>query len=182
MPEVETINMSIRIKWFVHRHYLAIVSLILLITLLFAIVLYVKGSDWKLLLAVVGGLLSFVYFIQKQQLDEARLFKELFVQFNTKYDELNGRLNDIINEENTKKELKEIEGAINTLYDYFNLCGEEYLFYQKGFIYPEVWNSWVRGMNDYYKDSRIQKLWNEELVKGSYYGLSVDKEIKALSP
>ena len=87
-------------------------------------------------------------------------------------------MSEIIAVESKSKALKDIDGAFNTLNDYFNLCGEEYLFYRRGFIYPEVWGSWVRGMNIYFKDDRIQELWLEELRNESYYGLDVGKEIK----
>jgi len=121
--------MSVRIKWFVHHHYLAIVALTLLIVVILTSILYANGADWKVLLAVIGGLLSFVYFIQKQQLDEAKLFKELFVEFNEKYNGMNEKLNEIIAQVNAEKPLEQIDGAIDTLFDYFNLCSEEYLFY-----------------------------------------------------
>jgi len=42
---------------------------------------------------------------------------------------MNEKLNDILE---NKKGLKEMEAhEIDTLNDYFNLCGEEYLFYRR---------------------------------------------------
>ena len=69
---------------------------------------------------------------------------------------------------------------LDTLNDYFNLCGEEYLFYRRGYIYPEVWKSWVAGMKIYYANERIKKLWAQELSNQSYYGLNVSEEIRRL--
>jgi hypothetical protein len=170
--------MNAKIKWFIHENYFAIVSLTFLVLTILALVLYVKGADWKVLLTVVGSLLSFVYFIQKQQLDEAKFLNELFIQFNRRYDDLNEKLNDILE---NKKGLKELEAhEIDTLYDYFNLCGEEYLFYRRGYIYPEVWRSWVAGMKIYYDNPRVKELWSHELITQSYYGLNIDNEIKRL--
>ena len=63
--------MNIKIKWFIHENYFALVSLTFLPLAILAPILYVKGADWKVPFTVVGSLLSFVYFIQKQQLDEA---------------------------------------------------------------------------------------------------------------
>ena len=57
----------------------------------------------------------------------------------------------------------------NRLYDYFNLCAEEYLFYQRGYILPQVWESWLNGMRFYYKHPLIADLWNSELKQDSYY-------------
>jgi hypothetical protein len=170
--------MNAKIKWFIHENYFAIVSLTFLVLIILAPILYLKGADWKVLLTVVGSLLSFVYFIQKQQLDEAKFLNELFVQFNRRYDDMNEKLNDILE---NKKGLKELEAhEIDTLNDYFNLCGEEYLFYRRGYIYPEVWKSWVAGMRIYYDNDRIRERWSDELSNQSYYGLNVREEIKKL--
>ncbi|MGI8641732.1 MAG: hypothetical protein ACR2MG_17530 [Pyrinomonadaceae bacterium] len=165
-----------KIKWSIHENYFALVLLAFLLAFLSLIIL--SGSDWKILLTIVGTLLSFVYFIQKQQLDEAKFSNELFIRFNQRFDSLNEKLNDILE---NKKGLKELEShEIDTLYDYFNLCGEEYLFYCKGYIYPEVWNSWVAGMEIFYNKPRIKELWLKELGTHSYYNLNVDEEIKQL--
>jgi len=170
--------MKIKAKFFIQSHYLWIIALLVVVAVFLTLVLYLKGHDWKILLSVLGGLLSSIYFVQKQQLDEANLFKDLFVEFNRRYDRLNGRLNDIVKKSNGGVEFTGNE--INTLYDYFNLSGEEYLFYRKGYIYPEVWRSWVKGMRFYYENERIQKLWDKELSTESYYGFDIRKEISKL--
>ncbi len=170
--------MNNKIKWFVHENYFALVLMTFLALAILAPILFAKGADWKVLLTVVGTLLSFIYFIQKQQLDEAKFSNELFTQFNQRFDNLNEKLNDILE---NKKKLKELEAhEIDTLNDYFNLCGEEYLFYRRGYIYPEVWRSWVAGMKMFYDEQRIQKRWLEELNTYSYYSLNVSKEIEYL--
>ena len=164
-----------KIKWFIHENYFALVLLSFLFAFLFSIVF--AGSDWRILLTVVGTLLSFIYFIQKQQLDEAKFSNELFIRFNQRYDELNERLNVIKN----KKDSELLDSSeIDALNDYFNLCGEEYLFYQRGYIYPEVWKSWVAGMKIFYDNPRIQKIWLKDLSTQSYYGLNVGEQVKNL--
>jgi hypothetical protein len=70
------------------------------------------------------------------------------------------------------------------LYGYFNLCAEEYLYYRKGFIYPEVWYSWVNGMMVFFVHPQIAKLWHSDLDAGCYYGLNRelwDKEVEEAS-
>lgn len=161
---------SIKAKHFIHSYHLAIVTILFLIITLLSFFFYDRLTDWKVLLTIIGGLFSFVYFVQKQQLEELKLFKELFTEFNKRYDALNEKLNEI-------KSGGSIEAAErNILYDYFNLCGEEYLFYRKGYIYPEVWQSWLRGMMEFYQHKEIGDLWRKELKKGSYYEL--EKEIE----
>ncbi len=42
------------------------------------------------------------------------------------------------------------------LFKYFNLCAEEYLYFDKGFIWPEVWRAWENGMKFFRKNPRIK--------------------------
>ena len=58
----------------------------------------------------------------------------------------------------------------------FILCGEEYLYFVRGFIYPEVWKSWENGMKYFRRNPRIKKLWDDDLKTGAYYGLSFDQK------
>jgi hypothetical protein len=152
---------------------------------LIALLIFVSASVWfvrtpkekdelTIFLTIIGGLLSAFYFIQKQQLEELELFKELFVTFNKRYDELNEELNRIVST-NPKEKLRPEEQ--NTLNNYFNLCAEEYLFYKKGYIYPEVWKAWHNGMRFYLQnDPRIKEHWIKEKESDSYYGLVIKYE------
>ena len=167
--------MGIRTKYFLHRYHFQLILIVIVGTVAISIWLYNRGDDWKLFLPVIGGAVSLIYVVEKQQLDEARLFKELFVQFNEKYDQLNEELNRIKSQDSISKEDRD------TLYDYFNLCGEEYLFYQQGYIYPEVWKSWVLGMKIFYGSDLIRPIWISELKSGSYYGLDIEREIKQIN-
>ena len=104
-----------------------------------------------------------------------RLTKELFIEFNHRYDGLNDRLNAIIREQDHRKELTPCER--NTLYDYFNLCAEEHLFHTLGYIDPNIWSAWEAGMRDYGQNPRICSLWEEEEKKSkSYYGFTFPKK------
>lgn len=135
-----------------------------------------NSADWRITLAVVGGLVSFIYFIQKQQLDEAKFVNELFVRCNGRYDELNEKMNSLAKGGKAAKDFDAEDRDI--LFDYFNLCGEEYLFHLKGYIYPEVWKSWVAGMKIFYDKPGIREFWLSELQSQSYYGLNVEEEIR----
>lgn len=129
------------------------------------------GGDhaWKIFIASVTASLSFVYFAQKQKLEELRLFRELFEHFNQRYERLNHALISLMKRQD--QDLNEEEKQV--FYDYFNLCGEEFLFYRKGYIYPEVWTAWQNGMKVYAADPSIQELWQRELESNSYYGFSL---------
>lgn len=125
----------------------------------------------ELLLTWVGGTFSFVFFVQRQALEELRLFKDLFTEFNRRYDNLNEGLNRIASR-NPSQDLDTSERDV--LNDYFNLCAEEYLFCRRDYIYPEVWQSWLNGMRVFYSNERIRRYWKSELQSESYYGLRLE--------
>jgi hypothetical protein len=97
----------------------------------------------ELLLTAIGGVAGLTYFLYRQHIDETKLFKELFTKFNRRYDALNDHLNAIISEQ-TARSLSTDEKE--HLFTYFNLCAEEYFFYESGYIDRRVWESWSRGM------------------------------------
>ena len=104
--------------------------------------------------------------MQKQKLEETKLLKDLFTEFNEIYSRLDEKLNEICRKdpsEQLKKEEKDV------LYEYFNLCAEEFLFHEKGYIPPEVWKSWTNGMKIFFANQRICALWNEDSETDSYY-------------
>lgn len=138
--------------------------------LLSAVSFLYGGSDRVSLVgASIAGTIGFCYFVQRQKLAETELFHQLFTHFNARYDKLNGPLTDMALED--MPITKEQRGMI---VDYFNLCAEEYLFYQEGFIHERVWKSWCRGMTWYLKRHPFKDVWNEEEKSESFYGLTLD--------
>lgn len=125
----------------------------------------------ELLLSGVGAVAGFTYFLYRQHLDETKLFKELFVEFNERYDKLNNRLNTILLGP-TEGDVSDVEREL--LFSYFNLCGEEYFFYKAGYIDDSVWKSWRRGMKAFFAHPRIRDLWNRDCKSDSYYGFHPD--------
>jgi hypothetical protein len=91
--------------------------------------------DWAVIVSLGGVAVSLIYFVQSQRLEQTRLFKELFSEFNLRYDKLNAMLERAVrchSEERLTDEMRE------TLVDYFNLCAEEYMFYKLGYIREEA--------------------------------------------
>src|SRR5579863_8362248 len=91
-------------------------------------------KDWlrlkpELLLTVVGGIAGLTYFLYRQHIDETKLFKELFTEFNRRYDDLNDDVNAIYSAETT---LPLSATEKDRLVTYFNLCAEEHFFYESG--------------------------------------------------
>ncbi len=125
------------------------------------------GQNWQIVVTAAGGALSLVYFVQKQKLEELRLFKELFGEFNARYEKLHDRLLLIVRRNDG--ELSNEECLV--VYQYFNLCAEEFLFYRLGHIDPAAWSAWRNGMRAYLANPRIRRLWEEDVKADSYYGL-----------
>jgi len=128
---------------------------------------FAAGHRPGLLVSAIGGVAGFTYFIYRQHLDETKLFKELFGEFNARYDALNDDLNVIL--------FGPAMGALSAneqerLFSYFNLCAEEYFFYKAGYIDRRVWESWHRGMKVFFKHPRIRALWEQDCKADSYYG------------
>ena len=138
-----------------------------------------KDKSFEAVISALGIAAGFTHFLYSQYFEQTRLFHDLAQEFNKRYDRLNGRLNCIrkakcIPDEKTK----EGEDARNCLFDYFNLCGEEYLYFHAGHIDPHVWVSWCVGMSDFAKAEHIKQLWEEELRRPSYYGFDLKKVIE----
>lgn len=114
-------------------------------------------------LGAAGGVTTFLF---TQHLQETRLFTDLFQRFNARYDELNQRLNVIVEIRDREMSPEERQA----LMDYFNLCAEEYLYFSAGYIDAAVWRSWTQGMKFYADAPHIRRLWEEELRSASYYG------------
>lgn len=139
----------------------------------YAMLAYKGGPDWaqsksaiELLLAVVGIAAAFAHFLYSQHHQDTQTFVSLFEKFNTRYNGLNERLNAIVARP-MGATLSRVQ--VDTLYDYFNLCAEEHLFYESGYIDERVWQAWLRGMKHFANDAAILRLWTDEIAAGSYY-------------
>lgn len=133
-------------------------------------------SDKEFLGLIVS--VATIYFgMLKYRIENDRVFKDLFDTFNKRYtDNFNDKLMKIKN--NTQNKLDQEDE--NLVIDYFNLCAEEFLWYERGRIPKKVWKSWRSGILVNLKDEKIQSIYDAEMetkeAKESYYGL--DKELK----
>lgn len=113
-----------------------------------------------------GAFISGVYFIQKQKLERIKLFREIFKECNSRYDEMNDQLVRIA------EYGQPVEGADKVVViDYLNLCGEEYLYFKLGYIEKSVWQAWFNGMKSVISAPNINKVWVCEKETSSYYDL-----------
>ena len=118
----------------------------------------------------MGSIAAFFHFLYAQHKSNTDRFVALFKKFNSRFDTLNDDLNRIRElSPNTLLEPKDKQ----RLYDYFNLCAEEYLYFKSGYVDAEVWSSWLRGMAHFASSDAIRQIWDKELQQGSYYGFKL---------
>lgn len=156
---------SIRVKFWFFEQYWWLLCGSLVFTI--AIFLLVLREPLPTVVTIVGALLSVAYFLQKQKLEEMRLFRELFKECNDRFNTMNESLALII--ERGDIDLSS-EDRLKVV-DYLNLCGEEYLYFRRGYIEPSVWQAWSNGMRAIVTTPAIQRVWLEEKSTGSYYDL-----------
>lgn len=167
--ELRRMHAGHHIKRFLYKYY-ALVSAAVFATGVCLVL--IRSLEWNQFAAITAGVFAFAFSVQKQNLEEMKWFKELFQQFNSRYDSLHEDLNKIYDQ---PPHLPLEEHEIKTLFKYFNLCGEEYLYFDKGFICEEAWTAWHNGMRLFRQNPRIKKLWDDDLKTDAYYGLSFDQ-------
>lgn len=147
---------------------------ILILTGIIAIMMYINNIEKsEIPIAIFGVGISVAFSIRQSRIENDKIFKELFILYNDKYDiKFNEILNEIVckTKSNANYELSETELPIVT--DYLNMCAEEYLWFTKGRIEDAAWRSWERGMLYYLFQPPIKRyVEKEKLHKQSYYGI-----------
>lgn len=130
------------------------------------------GINDKLFLGLLGTVATLYFGSIKYRIENDKLFKELFQEFNSRYDI---RFNDLINElkYDSNREINNDER--NLIIDYLNLCSEEYLWRSKNRIPRNVWISWKAGIIENLKINQVKNVYENEILsengKKSFYGL-----------
>jgi hypothetical protein len=155
------------VRAFLFTHYWWLVTLIVVVAVPLVVLVSRPDNVAGNIVALCAGALGVVYFIQKQKLEELQLFERLFTRFNERYAAINADLQRIV----AGQEPDEVV-ARRVLDGYFNLCAEEYLFYEQGRILPSVWRAWCRGMLTYLECVVIREYWEAEVSRDSHYGLT----------
>lgn len=130
-----------------------------------------------IILSIVGFIITAYYSRHTQKIADEQLLKQLFTEFNLRYDDLNNYLIEIEKHYPTLELLDKSERAEllkQKVIDYFILCSEEfYWYYHKHRIDKIIWHSWHAGMNYWYNEVPVIKyLWEKEIEANgeeSYY-------------
>ena len=123
-------------------------------------------------LSVLGS--TIIFNRSQSKIAKHRLQKDLFGEFNRRYDALNGHLEKITKYDSLEhlmdKKPNKYPFLRNKLNDYFNLCAEEYYWYKNGRIDKDLWQSWEVGMNAWYNNHAIiREAWKEEYDSFGYH-------------
>jgi hypothetical protein len=124
-------------------------------------------------LGIIVIFITIFYNYHSKKMENDRMGKELFREFNKRYDKINHSLHKIAKQCKNLNDLEKKPKLENKLNDFFNLCAEEYFWYKKGRIDKNIWTAWEDGMNDWYKNVVvIREAWEAEVKKRgckSYY-------------
>ena len=128
-------------------------------------------------LTIIATGITAYYARHTKKIADEQMLKQLFKEFNERYDKLNDTLSEVQTKYSTFDDLNqapnsgELKKKVN---DYFSLCAEEFYWYKhKKRIDKLLWESWQTGMNYWYNNvPSIKALWDKEVLvsgKRSYY-------------
>ena len=125
-------------------------------------------------LSLTIGAVTLYYSYLKQNIEDEMFFEKLFKDFNSRY---NSQMNDLFNKlriaeqqgSPDNSELKDSDKMI--VIDYLNMCSEQYFWYTKKRILPEVWVAWEAGIIANLNLKSVKPIFTEEKEQCvSYYG------------
>lgn len=149
----------------IKRYFILIISLVACISLL--TFFRSKGMiETNIFLITCGTTITIFISIINYFQSNDKFFKELFTEFNKRYDSMNSFLHQV-------KEIAPLtEEDKQRVIDYLNLCAEEYMWVKKGRLPIDIWNSWKNGIMLHLEKESIRNIFLEEqrLWRSSYYG------------
>lgn len=166
----------------INRHIVTIVAFILFIL---AIVYNSYGNlDKEIFFGILGAIATLYLGTIRVMMENDKFFKELFTEFNSRYDH---RINDLFNNLHREYKINKIQdfeiskADENLIVDYINLCSEEYLWYSRNRIPAKVWKAWKQGILSNLSIPVVRDLYLSQ-TRGdnefSFYGLVNELKLK----
>lgn len=123
-----------------------------------------------LIVAILGIYITYVLSKTSNKIAHDNLSKQLFTEFNARYESINNILINIPGDSPLQIVLQDAANA-NCLVDYINLCAEEHYWYRQGRIDDRIWKSWHAGMKEWHqKLLALREMWEiESEFPESYY-------------
>lgn len=157
------------------QHFLKYLDLYIIVptSVSSVILIYFNYKNIELPIAIFSAGFSISFAIRQYRIENDKIFKELFIMYNEKYDlKFNNYLNEIDHEVSKNSHYKLNEKQKPIIIDYLNLCAEEFLWHKKGRIDEVAWSSWERGMKYYLNIPAIKNfIILEKKQQDSYYGI-----------
>lgn len=150
---------------FFHHHWWLVPTIaIALAVIVLRSTLPDKGTVFA---GIVAAAIGVSFFVHQQRLAEMNLFWELISKFNGRYDSIHERLMRMRHEDDCTD--------YQVVWEYFNLCAEEFLFFTEGYIDHRVWRAWCIGMLYYFDVDPFLTMWRDVGDRDSYYGLTIEE-------
>lgn len=170
-------NKTSKMKTAFKRYRFTLITLIIAAIYIGSFIYLVPTNlkDNRIFFAGLATILTFYISILNYQQSYDKFFKELFLECNKRYDNLNDYLNSL-----TTNSIISSNAERQKIVDYLILCAEEYLWFKKGRISDEVWKNWIAGMKEQISKPTIRKIYEEEYEqRESYYGFfeMMDKQL-----
>ena len=123
-----------------------------------------------LCIAILGIYITYILSKTSNKIAHDNLTKQLFTEFNARYEVLNNILIRIPADKPLQNVLNDVDHS-NCLVDYINLCAEEHYWFKQGRIDARIWNSWHAGMKEWHqKLLSLRQMWEiESEFPESYY-------------
>jgi hypothetical protein len=159
---------AIRIHLYKYSDFYTIIST----TILSVIIYNYFDNEPEFPIAIFAAGISISFGFRQYRIENDKIFKELFLMFNDKYDrKFNECLNIIDKNTNNDPNYQLSEKEQKLVIDYLNFCSEEYLWFRKNRIDRLAWFSWEKGMKYYLSIKSIKEhIVKEKPQKDSYYG------------
>lgn len=160
----------------------------IIINFLKCVFLLVKDFQ-TILVGVIAAVIAVRFEHKKTYLEDQSFRRDIFFKYNEKYNDLNDALEVLLKielEDDTiqrfygGKPLYQVweqytddpknEDKVKKVFDYINLCSEEFYWYKKGFIEEDVWVCWKKGMQKWHEELLLmQVIVERERNKKSVY-------------
>jgi len=126
----------------------------------------------NIFLGLLGTTATLYFGAIRYKIEDDKFFKDLFNEFNNKYDE---EFNDLLNELRDNADYELNVDQKNIIIDYLNLSAEEFLWRSKNRIPSDVWESWKSGIKNNLEISQVNEVYQTEILNSygrkSFYGL-----------
>lgn len=132
---------------------------------LFIIPILVKENFITSQLAVMALCTTLFFGYLNYQHTQDRLFKDLFKEFNERYNALSDQFQRLEEKYPAEVKLSDVANEdLKIIISYLNLCAEEYFWFDRGRLDIGAWESWKSGMGTWAKLPVLKVVFEDEVA------------------